>query len=86
MITSEYCVTMARYNVWMNSRLYALCATLPEAELHVDRGAFFGSVYATLNHIAYSDLAFLARFTGDPTTVAPGHGTRTAARRVASLL
>ena len=69
MITSEYCATMARYNEWMNSRLYALCATLPEAELRADRGAFFKSIYATLNHIAYADLAFLARFTGDPAVV-----------------
>ena len=69
MITSEYCATMARYNEWMNSRLYALCATLPEAELRADRGAFFKSIYATLNHIAYGDLAFLARFTGDPAVV-----------------
>ena len=69
MVTSEYCRTMARYNEWMNSRLYALCATLPEGELHADRGAVFKSIYATLNHIAYSDLAFLARFTGDPAVV-----------------
>jgi uncharacterized damage-inducible protein DinB len=69
MITTEYCQTMARYNEWMNARLYALCATLPEPELRADRGAFFGSVYATLNHIAYADLAFLARFTGDPPVV-----------------
>lgn len=69
MITSEYCATMARYNEWMNSRLYALCATLPDAELHADRGAFFKSIHATLNHIAYADLAFLARFTGDPPVV-----------------
>ena len=60
---------MARYNEWMNSRLYALCATLPDEELRADRGAFFGSIYATLNHIAYADLAFLARFTGDPPVV-----------------
>src|SRR4029079_781358 len=68
-ITSEYCATMARYNEWMNSRLYALCATLPEAELRADRGAFFKSIYATLNHIAYADLAVLARFTGTPAVV-----------------
>ncbi len=69
MVSSEYCHTMARYNRWMNARLYALCATLPEEELRADRGAFFGSLYATLNHIAYSDLAFLSRFTGDPAVV-----------------
>ncbi|MEO5844072.1 MAG: DinB family protein [Caldimonas sp.] len=69
MITSGYCVTMARYNEWMNSRLFALCATIAEDELRADRGAFFGSVYATLNHIAYADIAFLARFTGEPAIV-----------------
>ena len=69
MVSSEYCHTLARYNEWMNSRLFALCATLPEAELRADRGAFFGSLYATLNHIAYADLAFLSRFTGAPSVV-----------------
>ena len=66
MAMSDYARTMARYNEWMNSRLFALCATLPDAELGADRGAFFGSIYATLNHIAYADLAFLSRFTGTP--------------------
>jgi uncharacterized damage-inducible protein DinB len=60
---------MAQYNQWMNSRLYELCATLPEADLHKHRGAFFGSIYRTLNHIAFGDLAFLSRFTGDPAVV-----------------
>ena len=55
---------MAQYNEMMNSRLYALCATLPEEELRRDRGAFFKSIYASLNHIMYGDLAFLSRFTG----------------------
>jgi uncharacterized damage-inducible protein DinB len=69
MITHGYCITMAQYNEWMNSRVYALCASLPEAELHKDRGAFFKSIHATLNHIAYGDLAFLSRFTGNPAVV-----------------
>src|SRR5262245_35167910 len=69
MITREHCQMMARYNEWMNSRLYALCATLPEAELLEDRGAFFGSIYLTLNHITYGDLAFMSRFTGIPAVV-----------------
>jgi uncharacterized damage-inducible protein DinB len=69
MITHAYCQMMAHYNQWMNSRLYALCATLPEAELHQDRGAFFKSIYLSLNHIAYGDLAFLSRFTGNPAAV-----------------
>ena len=69
MITSAHCQLMARYNEWMNKRLYALCADLPDAELHRDRGAFFKSIYLTLNHIAYGDLAFLSRLTGTPAVV-----------------
>ena len=69
MITASHSLLMAQYNEWMNSRLYALCASLPDAELHKDRGAFFRSIYATLNHIAYGDLAFLSRFTGNPSAV-----------------
>ncbi len=68
-ISRAHCQLMARYNAWMNTRLYAVCAGLPEAELHQDRGAFFQSIYLTLNHIAYGDLAFLSRFTGTPAVV-----------------
>jgi uncharacterized damage-inducible protein DinB len=53
----------------MNSRLYALCSHLPEAELCKDRGAFFKSIYLTLNHVAYGDLASMSRFTGVPAVV-----------------
>ena len=69
MITAGYCSTLAQYNEWMNSRLYALCAILPDEALREDRGAFFRSIYLTLNHIAYADLAFLSRFTGEPAVV-----------------
>ena len=69
MITASHAHLMAQYNEWMNSRLYALCASMPDTELRKDRGAFFRSIYATLNHIAYGDLAFLSRFTGNPSVV-----------------
>ena len=69
MITASHSQLMAQYNQWMNSRLYALCASLPEAELRKDRGAFFKSIYTTLNHIAWGDLAFLSRLTGDPAAI-----------------
>ena len=69
MITRAHCQLMARYNEWMNGRLYAVCADLSDADLHKDRRAFFKSIYLTLNHIAYGDLAFLARFTGNPSVV-----------------
>ena len=69
MIDTHYCQLMADYNQWMNDKLYRACASLPEQELHADKGAFFKSIYLTLNHITYSDLAFLSRFTGEPPQV-----------------
>jgi uncharacterized damage-inducible protein DinB len=71
MIDAQYCVMMAEYNAWMNKKIYEICSSLPESEIHADRGAFFKSIYLTLNHIVYADLAFLSRFTGDPTEVPP---------------
>jgi uncharacterized damage-inducible protein DinB len=71
MIDAQYARTLARYNRWMNERLYALCDAIPDEERRRDRGAFFRSIHGTLNHLVYSDLAFLSRFTGDPPEVPP---------------
>ncbi|KTT27630.1 DinB family protein [Pseudacidovorax intermedius] len=57
---------MARYNGWMNERLYAAAAQLPEAALQQDRGAFFGSIFGTLGHIVAADLIWLHRFARHP--------------------
>jgi uncharacterized damage-inducible protein DinB len=53
---------LARYNRWFNERLYAACETLPEEERRRDRGAFFGSIYGTLNHLVWADTMWLGRF------------------------
>jgi uncharacterized damage-inducible protein DinB len=53
---------MAHYNQWMNARLYAAAAQLDEAQWHADRGAFFGSIAATLEHILAADTHWLRRF------------------------
>ncbi len=74
MITPEYCRLMARYTRWMNERLYALCAGMPDAERKRDRGAFFGSIHGTLNHLLWGDRMWLGRFTGEPCTY-PQFGT-----------
>jgi uncharacterized damage-inducible protein DinB len=42
---------MAQYNRWMNLRLYEAAARLSSEELFAQRGAFFGSLFGTLNHI-----------------------------------
>lgn len=57
---------MADYNRWMNARLYDAAARLPDQELFKDRGAFFGSLFDTLNHIAVGDTIWLKRFAQHP--------------------
>ncbi len=54
--------TMARYNAWINERLYTAAAKVPDSERKADRGAFFGSIHGTLNHILLADLIWLQRF------------------------
>jgi uncharacterized damage-inducible protein DinB len=63
MISVEYCQILARYNRWMNERLYAVTSELSEEERTKNRGAFFGSIQRTLNHILWGDRIWLARFT-----------------------
>lgn len=57
---------LARYNAWMNGKLYAVAATLTDEERTRDLRAFFGSVHGTLNHLLLADRAWLYRFTRDP--------------------
>ena len=54
----------AAYNAWANTLLYEAAAGLTEEELHRDTGAFFGSLFGTLNHVATADRVWLHRFTG----------------------
>ena len=46
-----HAVLLAEYNEWMNKKLYAAAARLPQQALTADRGAFFGSILSTLNHM-----------------------------------
>jgi uncharacterized damage-inducible protein DinB len=63
-ITPEYCQLLARYGHWMNERMFAALAAMPDAERKLDRRAFFGSIHRTLNHLVWADSTWLARFTG----------------------
>lgn len=57
---------LASYNQWMNRRLYDAVATLPHDTLAADRGAFFGSILGTLNHLVVTDTIWLKRFAAAP--------------------
>jgi uncharacterized damage-inducible protein DinB len=61
--------TLAAYNRWMNGKLYAVVAAMPDDERKADRGAFFGSVHGTLNHLLLADRVWMGRFTREPYSV-----------------
>lgn len=56
---------LARYNTWMNAKIYALAADCSDGERKRDMGAFFASIEGTLNHLLLADRIWMARFTGD---------------------
>lgn len=60
----------AGYNEWANRRLYAVAARLDAAQYRAERGAFFGSVHRTLNHLLVTDRIWMSRFTGAPVALA----------------
>jgi uncharacterized damage-inducible protein DinB len=62
MFTPDACLTFARYNRWQNGSLYAAADALPEAERQRNRGAFFGSIHATLSHLLWGDTVWMSRF------------------------
>ena len=64
MITPAYCQTMARYNTWQNNGLRQMISDMPTADLTQDRGAFFGSIFGTLNHLLWGDAIWISRFDG----------------------
>ncbi|ERI53885.1 DinB family protein [Pseudomonas sp. NPDC077649] len=57
---------LATYNRWMNDKLYRAAASLPDEAIGAERGAFFGSILGTLNHLAVADLIWLGRFAAHP--------------------
>jgi uncharacterized damage-inducible protein DinB len=66
MITPAYARTMAAYNAEMNRRLYGAAARLSDEERKRDRGAFWGSIHGSLNHILWGDGMWMARFDNWP--------------------
>jgi uncharacterized damage-inducible protein DinB len=64
MITPVYAQRMAAYNRWQNTKLLAAAGSLSDEERRADRGAFFGSIFGTLNHLLWGDTIWLHRFAG----------------------
>lgn len=62
MIDRDYVRLMARYNRWMNEKLFAAAAGLSEEQRQQDKGAFFKSLHGTLVHLLWADDIWLSRF------------------------
>jgi uncharacterized damage-inducible protein DinB len=74
MIDPAYVQTLARYNRWQNISLYEAAATLSDAQRREDRGGFFKSVHATLNHLLWADAMWMSRLSSLPRPEAPFPG------------
>ncbi|WP_250657538.1 DinB family protein [Alkalimarinus coralli] len=57
---------MAGYNQWMNEKVYTAAASFDQIQLAEDKGAFFGSILGSLNHILVGDTIWLKRFALHP--------------------
>jgi uncharacterized damage-inducible protein DinB len=66
MIGTGYIKRMARYNSWQNENLYSCADRLSDQARRHDRGAFFGSIHGTLNHLLWADEIWMSRFCGTP--------------------
>lgn len=62
MFTLEIFETFARYNRWMNEKLFAICAGMSDEERKRDLRAPFHSIHGTFNHLLLVDRLWLGRF------------------------
>ena len=59
---------LAQYNAWANRRLHGICEELSPEDVMLERGAFFGSILGTLNHILLVDILYRERIEGIEST------------------
>lgn len=71
---------LACYQQWAHERLFAAAAALSEADWHAPRGAFFGSLHHTLDHILLVTRLWRARLEGRPASAFSFHDTLTGSR------
>jgi uncharacterized damage-inducible protein DinB len=57
---------LVTYNRLMNQRMFEALSVLSQQQLNESRGAFFGSIHGSLNHILVGDIIWLKRFAAHP--------------------
>src|SRR5204862_8275815 len=63
-VTPAFDRIMAAYNGGMNKRLYDAASRLSDAARRQERGAFWGSIHGTFNHLLWADQIWMSRFDG----------------------
>lgn len=63
MISKEQIRLLARYNQWMNEKVYKASAGLSDQVRKADAKANYKSVHSTLNYLLWADYVWLGRFT-----------------------
>jgi len=76
MIDPAYVKRMARYNRWQNQNLFGVADRLSDEERRRERGAFFGSIHKTLNHLMWADQLWMSRLTNARRKVASRNRSR----------
>ena len=71
MISVDFIQMMVAYNEWQNTVIYATANDLTDSERRADKGAFFGSIHGTLNHLIWGDTIWLSRFAKPPPPRSP---------------
>jgi uncharacterized damage-inducible protein DinB len=66
MNSTAHLLLLANYNQWMNQKLYTCAASLSPEQLMENKGAYFSSLFGTLNHIAVADTIWLKRMANHP--------------------
>lgn len=59
-------LAQAELNQAINEAWLSVLSEVPFAEIDADQGAFFGSIFGTLNHILLGDRIWLGRIKGEP--------------------
>jgi uncharacterized damage-inducible protein DinB len=65
-IGKSFVQKMSVYNEWQNRNLYGAADGLSDQERKRERGAFFGSIHGTLNHLLWGDQIWMSRFVDTP--------------------
>jgi len=62
LVTPTYVRTMSKYNRIMNERLDESASRLSDEARRMERGAFWGSIHGTFNHLLWADRMWMSRF------------------------